>query len=155
MRPDASAVGAKELSPALQRWVNGKTDLSAVGTAEQGIDKRVLCRPYGTRVLHSHLPSAQPPQPAQKRRGLGTPVRAGLSFFVPQSGTRSSALATHTAISTSGSRRGGRRNTCALRHRQASPATRWPGYLPARILRKYSYLPSTFVILTKASLALS
>src|SRR5271166_1146843 len=45
--------------------------------------RRFCAAPEGAREIKSTLPSAQPPQPAQKRRGLGTPVRAGLSSFAP------------------------------------------------------------------------
>src|ERR1035437_8743529 len=37
--------------------------------------------------LSFRLPTVQPPQPAQKRRGLGTPVKRWAILFRPASGT--------------------------------------------------------------------
>ncbi len=50
-RADFARIGVVE------RWVAAGRNLSAVGTTEEKSDKRRLCRPYGTRVLHSRLPS--------------------------------------------------------------------------------------------------
>jgi len=42
-----------------------------------------LCRARGTRILYRRPPSAQPPQSAQNRRALGTPVPRWAIMFRP------------------------------------------------------------------------
>src|SRR5271157_4265457 len=54
-----------------------------VGYRSSALCKTACAAPEGAREIKSRLPSAQPPQPAQKRRGLGAPVRAGLSSCAP------------------------------------------------------------------------
>src|SRR5208337_5018833 len=104
----ASAVGAKELSPALQRWESVEMNLSPVGAAhiraKTGLIQHrpviptedfgpsggtcVLCRPYGARISYCILTQGlrpglilfRPPPPhyAQQRRVMGTPAPGSL-----------------------------------------------------------------------------
>src|SRR5271157_4028789 len=75
----SSAAGAKELSPALERWVG----LAVNAECRRHGRPALLCRPDGTRILSDAFPAlkrwaklfrpAHPPHCTQNRRAMGTP----------------------------------------------------------------------------------
>ena len=54
---EVSAVGAKELSPALQRWVALVRTQSAVGTAQNVLSEKICAVPTGLGFLLDALPA--------------------------------------------------------------------------------------------------
>ena len=72
---DASAVGARELSPALQRWVGVASEHES---RRDGTNRR-LCRAYGTPILHAAYPA----------------LKRWAKLFCPASGTLSGSNLKH------------------------------------------------------------